>query len=124
MAVFDGAPIPEITYATSKLYEPVQQVVVAAISQQSPSSAKLAMPEDISLDERLVLTYTKKHRVSQGTHLFWKDADARGASQFKLRVLHFIAEEVHMWHGSVFLERLEMWAEKLIDENGPRANMR
>ncbi len=122
MAVFEGASVREITYATGKLYEPVLQVAALANSQQSPSpsSPKLAASDDISLSERMRRTHTQIRRVSRGSRLFWQD-HARGVSQFKVRVLHFIAEEVHMWYGSIFLDQLQIWAEELTDENGPRA---
>ena len=116
MAVFDGATVGAIGGATKKLFASIQRQRkgVSSMNQQSEDED---IPGKGPRRELLVRTYTKVRRISMRDCYLWQDADSSGASQFKLRVLHFLAEEAPTWFDSAFLRQLHKWAGHLTDDN-------
>lgn len=119
MAVFDGASVYNVTDATKKLYAPVRKLALEwkgnslTDEQYAPRGDADQGPQS----ERLINTRTRRRHTVTGDRYLWQDTKANGVSQFKLRVLDFLAEEAPGWFRSTFLDQLERWAMYLRDGN-------
>jgi hypothetical protein len=117
MAVFDGATVSDIGEATKKLFEPLHQSLSSKDRQSEDEEDTTEMPGKGPRGKLLAVTYTKACRISRRDRYLWQDTDSSGVSQFKLRVLHFLAEEAPTWFESTFLGQLKEWADHLADNN-------
>ncbi len=118
MAIFEGATIPEIAFATNRFYEPIAQEAKERAMKQPASVEilrKLEAPDGIQFEDRLQQTYVKVDRSGQNSYLMWQDND-KGLSSLRLHLLRFLAH-ASPWHDSDFLERLEAWTQSLDDED-------